>query len=110
MAQKAGARNAGGQSSEKFISVLKKIKIELAGALEDGRETEMQAAIENILEEIDWTLRDEAKEARVAVPEEFRHQLEEVQRNLRALDDEIISLRKRESSFETNQEEFYLSF
>jgi chromosome segregation protein len=112
------------QDAERFIDVLKKMKTELELALdEDPRE--LHAVVENIIEEIEFTLSDapvkksSASSAKTpsaestesgAVPEGLKRELKKLNEDLKTLEKELSALREKEKIFEESQEGFYAAF
>ena len=97
-----------GHSAEKLLDLVKKIKIELARAFEDDVR-ELQATVENLLEEIDMVL-GEKEEVPTEIPEGLRRELKKMTEDLKMLDGELSVLREKEQAFEKGQEGFYQSF
>ena len=98
----------GGHSAEKLLDLVRKMKIELARALEEDPR-ELHATIEIILEEIDATL-DDTDEAPAEISGSLRREFEKVTKDFKALDVEISGLREKEQVFEKGQEGFYQMF
>jgi chromosome segregation protein len=111
---------------EKFIDVLKKMKTELELALnEDPRE--LHAVVENIIEEIEFTLEDRggrrnasasssssgsgaSSSGKGSVPEGLTRELKNLNESLKSLEKELATLRTQEKSLEEGQEGFYKIF
>lgn len=97
-----------GHSAEKLLDLVRKMKGELARALEEDPR-ELHATVENILEEIDMTL-GEKEETATEVPETLRREFAAVTKDFKALETEISVLRGKEQIFEKGQEGFYQTF
>jgi chromosome segregation protein len=110
MAKKSGAKLGGGRSFDKLLDFMKKIKEELETAIRDGDAFEVQAAVENVVEEIQWTLEEEHTDGKAEVPDNLKTEFEKISRDLRTIDGELAKLREQEGSFEKNQDAFYATF
>jgi chromosome segregation protein len=108
MEMAAAPKVHGGHSAEKLLDLVRKMKVELARALEEDPR-ELHATVENILEEIDITL-DEREEMPAEVPEALRREFAAVTRDFKALEVEISALHSKEQIFEKGQEGFYQAF
>lgn len=106
----SGKVTAGSLAVEKLRDLMQKIKTELEIALnEDPRE--LHAAVENIIEEIDFTLQDEERgEKKVAVPDSLRKELSALSDTLKSLEKDLMQLREQEKALEEGQEGFYKTF
>ncbi len=116
MSQAAAPRGDSGQaaSSAKLLELVKRIKSTLENGLR-GDMIEMQEAIRSAIEEIEEILGGKIKEsgAAKAKPEPnpaLESQFEKVNRDLEALEKELIDLKNKEKALEKNQEEFYHAF
>jgi chromosome segregation protein len=112
--------------TERLLELIKKMKSELELAIhEDPRE--LQAVVEAIIEEIEFTLEESARpkaaaaakqerkeenasQEKPAVPEALRKQLEALNADLKALEGELATLRSQEKTLEESQEGFYRIF
>lgn len=108
MEMAAAPKARGAYSTDRLLDLVRKMKVELARALEEDPR-ELHATIEGILEEIDSAL-DERDDAPVEVLGGLRREFEKVTKDFKALDAEISSLREKEQAFERGQEGFYQMF
>ena len=108
MEMAATPKARGSHSSDRLLDLVRKMKVELARALdEDPRE--LHATVEGILDEIDSALGEE-EEAPAEISDGLRREFEKVTKDFRALDAEISGLREKEQVFEKGQEGFYQMF
>jgi chromosome segregation protein len=108
MEMAAAPKAKGGYSAERLLDLVRKMKAELARALdEDPRE--LHVTVEGILEEIDFTLGDQ-EEVSAEVPNGLRREFEKVTVDFKAQDAELASLREQEQVFEKGEEGFYQAF
>ena len=110
MAKKSGGKVGGGRSLEKLLDLMKKIKEELETVIRDGDAFEVQAVVENVIEEIQWTLEEEHSDTKAEVPDNLKSAFEKITRDLHWIENELAVLREREVSFEKNQDAFYATF
>jgi len=113
-----GAAAAGHAELERLVDLVRKMKSELELALEEDPR-ELQAVVENILEEIGIALEEAEHPAgpaaggsrgKAVVPDGLKRELQTLTDNLRSLEKEISSLHARERSLEDGQEGFYKVF
>jgi chromosome segregation ATPase len=117
------AAPADDEETEKLVELIKKLKTELELALnEDPRE--LQAVVESVIEEINFTIEDAERRARrkgdgrisnddgpmTKVPDNLKRELEKLNSDLKALEHELSTLRESEKSLEGGQENFYKTF
>ncbi len=115
IAQTALPQGSSGQAatSAKLLELVKKIRNTLEAGLR-GNMAEMQGAVRNAIEEINSVLSGTAKggdgRAKSGLNEGLKSQFEKVNRDLGALEKELIDLKNQEKELEKNQEQFYHLF
>jgi len=109
LAQSGGTVSSGGYNVERLLTLVKRIKEELQRAADEDM-VEVHATIESIIEEIDTTLEEKAETKKQEIPSGLRTQFEKLNKDLQALEGELIGLREKEKSFEASQEGFYATF
>ena len=130
MAKRSGsgggnARSNNSQPIEHLFEFIEKLKVELEHALEE-EPLGLHAAIESIIEEINFTLEEKERSERTsassrsasaiggasagAVPDSLRRDLEKLTKDLGELEKELSTLRTQEKSLEEGHEGFYKIF
>jgi chromosome segregation protein len=121
MAPKVAVKAGGGEtkSAKKLRELMAKIKEELETVINGGDSYELHATVENVIEELQWALEEEAEsgergteddESAPAIPEALKKGLEKLTSDLQALEESLKQLRAKEASFEKGQESFYQVF
>jgi chromosome segregation ATPase len=109
MVKRSGGSNIGDRSTEHFIDVLEKIKMELESVLNE-EPLAVQAAIETVLEEIGFALEEKEEPRTAAVPDVLKREFETAAKDLAELEKRITSLQQKEKELESSQEDFYSTF
>ncbi len=96
--------------AEKLLSITKKIRNELSGALEKG-ESALRSSVISILAEIDDIFSAKEKSQTVPSPKiHFAEKFEKLKKELIGLENELIALKNEEKRLEKGQESFYELF
>ncbi len=110
MTQAVSTKKSGGHSSEILLELVQKVRRELEIAMHEDL-PELQAAIEAIIEEIDFALTEKEEKKEIPIPDSnLKSQFDSIMIELRALEESLTSLRAKESVLEKSQESFYEAF
>jgi chromosome segregation protein len=116
MAKKSASAPAAARSANHLLDLIKKVRVELAAALEAGSPERLHTAVESVLKEISMAFNEEKDPEPAAVPvlapvpEPLLRDLERASRDIADLEKNIAALREQEHAFEVGQEDFYATF
>lgn len=104
------SKKSGTHSPDILLELIQKIRRELEVSVNEDL-PELQAAVEAIIEEIDFALEEkEEKKATTTVSDDLRPRFDVLMKELRELEEALTSLRAKESLLEKSQEAFYGAF
>lgn len=109
MAQAAGVKKSGGYPADALLDLVRKIRHELAAAMHKDM-TELQTAVETILEKIDGVLHVKEEKKPAVVSDDVKTRFEAITEELRGLEELLTALRAKEAELEKSQEAFYGAF
>jgi len=109
MANAPVSRKSGVYSSDILFELVTKIRRELE-VIVNGDMPELQAAVEAIIEEIDFALEEKGEKKPAAIADDLKPRLAAVMKELRELEETLVSLRAKEASLQKSQEAFYGAF